>query len=247
MKKISLLLLAVVSFTQISCAQFNMNKAKKEAERLKKEAQKVLTQNTPLTTDEVARGLKEALSVGSNNAGATASKVDAYYKNPSLFIPFPPEAAKVASTLRNLGLGSKVDEFEKSLNRAAELAAKEAAPIFLNAVKSMSINDAMGILKGANDAATSYLKKTTNAQLVQKFNPIVSNALQKVSATKYWSDIITTYNKVPGVTKMNPSLTDYATGKSIDGLFVLVAGEELKIRQDPAARVTDLLKKVFKK
>ncbi len=250
MKKIIFAAVAVcVISVQGASAQFNMSKAKKEAERIAREAQKAMKNGTTpsLTNDEVIKGLKEALTIGSQNSAGLASKVDAYYKNPKLFIPFPPEAVKVATKLREIGLGSKVDEFEKSLNRAAELAAKSAAPVFVNAVKNMSITDGLKILKGNNDAATVYLKANTSTELTTKFSPIVNDALATVSATKYWSDIINTYNKIPGIAKMNPDLGKYATGKAIDGLFTLVTAEELKIRTDPAARVTDILKKVFKK
>ena len=132
-----------------------------------------------------------------------------------------------------------------SLNRGAELAAKEAKPIFVNAITSMSINDAWGILKGDNDAATIYLKETTSDQLYEKFSPVISTSLDKVNATKYYSDLVNAYNKIPFVDKVNPDLNDYATRKAIDGLFILVAEEELKIREDPIARTSDLLKRVF--
>jgi hypothetical protein len=238
MKKlfIPLLILIMVSFN--SCAQLNWGNVKKEAE-------KVYNQNKPLTNDEIIKGLKEALTIGSKNSSTLASKVDAYYKNPKLFIPFPPEAAKIEKTLRDFGQGKLVDDFIKTLNRAAEEAAKESAPIFVDAVKKMTINDGLKILNGADNAATSYLKTNTNTQLNAKFKPVIEKALSKVNATKYWKDIITYYNKIPTVQKMNPDLPAYATDKAIDGLFVLVANEELKIRKDPAARVTEILRKVF--
>lgn len=219
-----------------------------DLDKIKKEATKVLTETTkgsPLSNDEVVKGLREALSIGSQNAGKSASKVDAYYKNPQLFIPFPPDAQKVANKLRELGFGKKVDQFVVTLNRAAEKAAVDAAPIFVTAVKSMSISDGVAIVKGADNAATEFLRKNTNTQLNTQFKPVISNALAQTSATKYWTEIISIYNKVPGVTKMNPDLAAYTTQKAINGLFVLVAAEELKIRKDPAARVTDILKKVF--
>ena len=131
------------------------------------------------------------------------------------------------------------------LNRAAELAAKDAAPIFVNAIKSMSIADGFTILNGANNAASTYLKDKTNAELTAKFKPIVASALKKVAITKYWNPLVTTYNKVPGAKKQNPNLEAYVTQRAIEGLFKLVADEELKIRKDPASRVSDLLKKVF--
>ncbi len=218
-------------------------------DKLKSEGTKILNQGTgsKLTNDEIIKGLKEALTIGSNNASSLVSKVDGYYKNPQLYIPFPPEAKKVQETLIKYGQNKLVNDFVMTLNRAAEEAAKEAAPIFVAAVKNMTIKDGLNILNGSNDAATSYLKTNTQAELLKKFRPVIERALSKVNATKYWSNVMDTYNKIPGVQKMNPDLAGYATQKAIDGLFIMVAKEELKIRQDPAARVTDILKKVFGK
>lgn len=216
---------------------------------IKNTANTVLGGNKPSTTalsnDEVVRGLKEALTVGTNHSTAFASKVDGFYKNPALFIPFPPEAKKVKEYATRIGMKPQVDKFEMTLNRAAEEAAKNAAPVFINAIKSMSISDGFAILKGANDAATQYLKNKTTAELTQKFRPIVQQAIDKVQLTKYWKPIITNYNKVPLVQKQNPDLTSYVTDRAIQGLFKLIADEELKIRKDPVAQITDLLKKVF--
>lgn len=244
MKKITFSVLALVITITTSCtSQIDFNKIKKQGTEILNGA----TGSTALSNADIIAGLKEALNVGSKNAGSLASKVDAYYKNPALFIPFPPEAKKIQETLVNIGQKKLVDDFTLTVNRAAEDAAKEAAPIFINAVKAMSINDGLSILNGSNDAATKYLKANTQAELLKKFKPIIENSLSKVNATKYWETIITTYNKVPLVTKMNPDLAGYTTQKAIDGLFILVANEELKIRQDPAARVSDILKKVFGK
>lgn len=241
MKKIlvAMLLIGIVSTSCNSQIDFN---------KLKKQGTEVLggvSGNTALTNADIIAGLKEALTVGSKNAGGLASKVDAYYKNPALYIPFPPEAKKVQETLINLGQTKLVNDFTLTVNRAAEDAAKEAAPIFINAVKAMTIKDGLNILNGTNDAATNFLKANTQAELLRKFRPIIEKSLSKVNATKYWETIITTYNKVPLVTKMNPDLAGYTTQKAIDGLFILVAKEELNIRQNPAARVSDILKKVF--
>lgn len=198
-----------------------------------------------LTTDEVARGLKEALINGISKGSDKASSVDGYFLNPQIKIPFPPEAKKMENTLRDIGLGGEVDKFIKTLNRGAEEAAKEAKPIFVAAIKSMTIEDAWGILKGEQNAATQYLKRTTSGELTRKFQPIIHNALQKVNATKYYGDLAARYNKIPLVKKVNPELEAYATEKAIDGLFLLIAEEEANIRANPLARTTDLLKKVF--
>jgi hypothetical protein len=199
----------------------------------------------PLSNDEVVRGLKDALTVGTNNSTGLASKLDGYYKNPKLFIPFPKEAKDVKDKVDALGMKSQTDKFVMNLNRAAEEAAKSAAPVFLSAVKGMTITDGFAILKGGDNAATTYLKNKTTDQLKQQFTPIVKAALDKVQITKYWNPIIKKYNKIPMVKKQNPDLTAYVTDRAIAGLFVLLAEEELKIRKDPAARITDILQKVF--
>ena len=144
-------------------------------------------------------------------------------------------------------MGSKVDEAILSINRAAEDAGKEAKPIFVSAIKNMSIKDAVNIVKGDNNAATMYLKQTSSGELNTKFQPVIKASLDKVNATRYWEDLIKAYNRIPMVQKMNPNLTQYVTGKAIDGLFLMVAKEELKIRKDPKAQTTALLKKVFGK
>ncbi|MEQ8416378.1 MAG: DUF4197 domain-containing protein [Imperialibacter sp.] len=198
------------------------------------------------TTEEVASGLKEALEKGITNGAKKASAVDGYFKNPAIKIPFPPDVRKVETKLRQLGMDKQVDQFIETLNRGAEEAAKQAAPIFVSAIKQMTINDAWNILKGDKDAATQYLQKTTTSQLEAKFKPVIQKALDKVNATKYYGDLVNTYNKIPLVDKVNPDLNDYATTLAIDGLFKLVAQEEANIRNNPGARTTELLKKVFK-
>ncbi|HYG18795.1 MAG TPA: DUF4197 domain-containing protein [Ohtaekwangia sp.] len=209
------------------------------------EVNKTMGKEQPLTTGEVAEGLKEALIKGTSMGSDQASNLDGYFKNPRIKIPLPPEIQKVESKLRQVGLGDEVDKFILTLNRGAEDAAKEAKPIFVNAIRQMTVQDAWGILKGNDDAATEYLKRTTSVSLREKFKPVIANSLRKVSATKYYSDIVTNYNKIPFVEKINPDLEDYATTKAMDGLFLLIADEEKKIREDPIARTTELLKKVF--
>lgn len=244
MKKVSVLVLSFL-LVSTSCKQLDMDKIKKSGTEILGTA--TGSTSGKLSNEDIIAGLKEALNVGSKNASGLASKVDAYYKNPALFIPFPPEAKKIQETLINLGQTKLVNDFTLTVNRAAEDAAKEAAPIFINAVKAMTIKDGLNILNGSTDAATKYLKTTTQAELLKKFRPVIEKSLSKVNATKYWETIITTYNKIPTVQKMNPDLAGYTTQKAIDGLFILVAKEELKIRQDPAARVTAILQKVFGK
>ncbi len=206
---------------------------------------KSLGAEKPLTTSEVAEGLREALIQGISKGSDRVSQTDGYFKNPEIKIPFPPDVKKVENTLRDIGLGSEVDRFILALNRGAEEAAKEAKPIFIQAIRSMTIDDAWAILKGDPDAATQYLRRTTSAQLREKFKPVIQNALNKVNATRYYSDLINRYNQIPFVDKINPNLDDYATDKAIDGLFLMIAKEEKLIREDPMARTTDLLKRVF--
>lgn len=200
---------------------------------------------TTITDQEAANGLKEALVQGATNGSDVLSVVNGYLGNPQVKIPFPPEAQKIESTLRNLGLNKMCDDVVNSVNHAAENAAIEAKAVLTNSIRQMTIADAMNILFGANDAATEYLKKTTTAELTTKFTPIIQSSLNKVGATKYWSDAINYYNKIPLVEDMNPDLTGYVTQKALDGLFLMIEQEELKIRQDPGARVADIVQKVF--
>lgn len=203
------------------------------------------TSSSALSQEEVGAGLKEALSNGVEKGVDQLSKPDGFYKDLAIKIPLPEEASKVETKLRSIGQGKKVDETIESINRAAEDATSEAKDIFVDAIKGMSINDAMSILNGEDNAATLFLDKSTRESLIVKFKPIIKTSLDKVGATKNWNTIFTNYNKLPMVKKINPDLVDYATSKAIDGLFIQIAKEELKIRQDPAARVSDLLKKVF--
>ena len=226
----------IISLPGCSKGQFDLGK-------IGKDINKAIGQNP--TNGEIISGLKEALTIGSRNSAASASKIDGYLKNPLIKIPFPPKAAKMEKQLRSLGMNKEVDEFILTINRAAEEAAKEAAPIFSDAVKSMTINDGVGILRGADTAATSYLRQKTSLSLENKFLPVVRSSIQKVNVTKYWNPLITAYNKIPFVETMNPNLEEYITKQGLQGLFFLISQEEMKIRKDPAARVTALLKKVF--
>ena len=200
-----------------------------------------------LTNDQVGAGLKEALTKGVTSGSNQASQLDGYYKNPLIKIDFPPDVDKVQQKLRQIGLGNEVDKFVLSLNRGAEEAAKEAKPIFVNAVKSMSMQDVWGILKGNDDAATQYLVRTTSGDLKNSFKPVMDRAMGKTKATEYYSDLVNTYNKIPFVDKVNSDLSGYATDKAVEGLFKLIAEEEMNIRKNPLARTTELLKKVFAK
>jgi hypothetical protein len=207
------------------------------------------TNNTPsLSNDEVIKGLKEALTVGIQNSVNVTGVTDGFLKNGEIRLPFPPDALKVKEKALSLGMQGQVDKFETTLNRAAEEAVKEALPIFKDAILNMSIQDGFGILKGGDGAATRFLKEKTTAGLTSAFLPKVKNATSKVQLTSYWNPIITKYNTVTALTggeKINPDLDAYVTQLAIEGLFKMVEKEENKIRKDPGARVTDLLRKVF--
>ncbi|MBL7764864.1 MAG: DUF4197 domain-containing protein [Chitinophagaceae bacterium] len=199
-----------------------------------------------LSNTEIVNGLKEALRVSSQNAAGILNKTNGFFGNQVIKILMPPEAKKIESTLRSFGFNKQCDNVILSLNRAAEDAAGKAVPIFINAITSMSINDGLSILRGGNNAATEFLKRTTTNALTNAFRPVIQNSLGKVGATKYWTDIFTIYNRLPITRqKVNTDLPSYVTERALNGLFVTVAQEEQNIRQNPGARVTDLLKKVF--
>lgn len=201
-----------------------------------------------LTNSEVIGGLKEALTVGITNATGLTSKTDGFLKNAEISIPWPEDALIVKQKAEEWGLSGQVDKIVTTLNRAAEEASKEAAPIFINAIKGMTISDGFSILNGGEGAATRFLKDKTTSQLKQAFSPKVDAAIQKVELTKYWEPVVTRYNQttiLTGKEKVNPDLNDYVLTKAIDGLFTMVEKEENQIRKDPVARVTDLLQKVF--
>ncbi|MBM3160784.1 MAG: DUF4197 domain-containing protein [Bacteroidetes bacterium] len=201
-----------------------------------------------LTNDEVIAGLREALQVGIKNSVNLTSVENGFFNNNEIRLPFPPDAQKVKDKALDLKLNNQVEIFEKTLNRAAEEATKEALPIFADAIKSMSVKDGFSILNGGDGAATKFLKDNTSSKLVTAFSPIVKRATSEVKLTSYWNPIITKYNNAMTLTggqKLNPDLDAYVTQKAIDGLFVMVSKEENKIRKDPAARVTELLSKVF--
>ena len=198
------------------------------------------------TKDEVAKGLREALVVGADKATESASAKDGFYANKVIRIPFPAEAEKMKKTLQKAGMQSQITDFEKSINSAAELATKQVLVIFVDAITTMSIQDVFQILKGENTAATSYLKKQTNAQLYNKIKPIAKKAIQQVEVTKYWNPLVKTYISIPFTKEVKPDLEDYVTNKTIDGIFVLIANQEKEIRNNPKARISAILQKVFK-
>jgi hypothetical protein len=198
-----------------------------------------------LSEDEIINGLKQALEVGTNNAVATVSRTDGYLKNPEIRIPLPENLMKAEKLLRATGFGNQIDEFELSMNRAAERAAPEAKTIFLDAVKQMSFTDARQILDGPDDAATQYFQGKTSGRLQEIFKPITRQAMSEVGVTRYYHSLDDKIKTIPFADQMSFDLDQYVTDKALNGLYLTLAEEEKKIRQDPAARVTDLLKKVF--
>lgn len=204
--------------------------------------------STGLSSTEVANGLKEALNIGVTKGAEKLSAVDGFFKDAAIKILMPAEAQKVIDVVSKVPGGQKmIDDAILSMNRAAEDAAKSAAPIFVTAIKNMSINDAFAILKGGDSAATTYLRNQTTKPLTEAFRPAIEQSLAKVNATQYWNAVFSTYNKVPFAKKINPDLTGYVTDKALAGMFYQVAQEEQKIRKNPVAQTTDLLKKVFGK
>lgn len=199
----------------------------------------------PLTQQEVSAALRDALARGISRGAAQAASKDGYYGNARLRIPFPPELKRVEQAFRDVGLGTEVDRFVLQLNRSAEQAAAKAKPIFIDAITSMTIGDAFDILNGPPDAATRYLERTTGELLQAEFRPVIGDALDETSATRYFDDLIRAYNKLPFTRRVDPDLEGYATDGAIEGLFVLIADEEARIRADPGARTTRLLRRVF--
>ena len=198
-----------------------------------------------LSQAEIGSGLKEALNNGITKQVSKLTATDGFYRNEAVKIFLPEELKVVDKKLRQIGLSKLADEGLKVINRAAEDAVKEATPIFVDAVKQMSFNDAKNILLGNDSSATNYLQNTTSTSLQAKFTPVIQNSYTRVGADKIWSEIITKYNSLPLVKKVNPNLTEYTTSKAMEGVFKMIAVEEKDIRTNLSSRSSDLLKKVF--
>jgi hypothetical protein len=237
MKKLLIILLCLPLFIQAQ----SWKDLKKAAEKVNKE----LINKIPFSEEEAANALKETLDKGIKKGVSVLSIKDGYFANPKVKIPFPKNATKVADKLKQLGMQKQVDEVVLSINRAAEDAAISAKAIFANAIKKMSIKDAIDIVKGNKTAGTDYLNRNTNSAVVNAFKPIIKSSLDKVNATKHWENIMTTYNKIPFAEKVNPELETYVTEKAISGLFFMLAQQEIAIRENPKERTSALLKKVF--
>jgi hypothetical protein len=236
MKKVFTLMICSLGLLSACSSQGFLSKAK----------ELVSGNKSTLGNDDIVAGLKEALVVGSQKGSNLLAQPNGFFANAAVKILLPPEAQKVEKTLRSVGLGKQVDDAILSMNRAAEDACKSAAPIFADAIKGMSFQDALGILKGSDTAATAYLRNRTTSPLTEAFRPVIESSLQKVDATKYWNTLITSYNKIPLIKeKLNPDLSAYVTERALSGIFFQVAQEEKSIRKDPLARTSDILKKVF--
>jgi len=220
-------------------------KAMAQSGNILKQAQESMGLGGGLSEGKIIDGLKQALEVGTAKAVDLVSKTDGYYKNPQIKIPLPESVQKAEKILRTAGLGAQMDAFDLSMNRAAEQAAPEAKALFLGAVKEMSFDDAKKILNGPSDAATQYLRGKTGSQLAEKFKPIVHNAMAQVGVTKTYQDLEAKVKGIPFGPNLSTDVDQHVTDKALDGLFTMLAEEEKKIRQDPAARGTDLLKEVF--
>jgi len=226
-------LLLITAFTFLGCAE------------MQQIVDQIPQTGSILSNADISNGLKEALNNGIDKQVSKLTKTDGFYKNEAVKILLPKELKTVDSKLRAIGLSSLADEGLKVLNRAAEDAVKEATPIFADAVKQMTFTDAKNILLGNDSAATNYLQKTTSTALYAKFNPIIKSSFSKVGADKVWNNIITKYNAIPLVTKINPDLTDYTTNEAMEGVFKMIAVEEKEIRTNLNARTSTVLQKVF--
>ena len=252
MKTFTLLFLSLVT-TAFCDAQGIIRKIKKGAPKDSSQSifnniGKIGTSGRNLSNTDIINGLKEALTIGTDSAAKKLSRPNGFFANAALKILMPEDAKKAEATLRKVGMGSLVDKAILSMNRAAEDAAGGISNIFVNAVKQMTITDGLKILQGNDFAATEYLKLNTTAQLIEKMRPVIETSLAKVNALSYWKDVFTAYNKFSFTSKpVNTDLSSYVTEKSMSGIFLAIGQEEQKIRRDPAAQVTGLLKKVFGK
>jgi hypothetical protein len=234
MKKIYLFLFTFILFASAD-AQSILNKAKNV----------ISGNNSQATEEEAGGGIKEALNKGITSAVSHLNKPDAFFKSEIYKVLLPPEAQKMEKTLRDIGLGNMADDAIEAINRGAEDAVGFATPIFVDAIKQMTVTDALKLVTGGKNSITEFFKSKTSARLKEAFLPVINTSLDKVNATKYYGDAVTSYNKVPFVKKMNPDLADHVADKTLFALFDRIGVEEANIRNNPAARTSDLLKKVF--
>ena len=233
MKQILLILLAV-NLTVISNAQSILDKAKK-----------TFSKNPNVTEEEAGFGVKEALNNGITSAVSFLNKPDAFFKSELYKVLLPPDAKKMEKTLRDIGMGKMADDAIEAINRGAEDAVGYATPIFVDAIKQMTVTDALKLVTGGKNSITEFFREKTSAKLKAAFMPAIEKSLEKTNATKYYGDAVNRYNKVPFAKKMEPDLSDYVAERTLFALFDRIGVEETNIRSNPAARTSDLLKKVF--
>lgn len=230
MKKLLLLLVVAISFNSCDVIQ------------------QLPTGTSGVSESEAGQGIRQALNQGTAKAISSLNITDGFFKSELYKILLPPEAVKIENTMRTLGLGSLVDKAILSVNRGAEDAVGYAKPIFVDAIREMSITDALDIIRGGDTSATHYFRMKTTAKLTNAFKPVIKSSLDRVEATKYYGDIVNRYNSLPTTfNQLNPDLTSYVTERATDALFNMIAKEEKNIRENPLARTTDILRKVFGK
>lgn len=239
MKKVLLILTAQVVLISSGFAQFG-NVLRKA------ESSVGINNGGGISQNDAANAIKEALTNGIKKGVTQVSATDGYFANAAIKVLMPPEAKKVEDAVRSAGQGALVDKLILQMNRGAEQAAPKAEKIFVDAITHLNINDALSLVQSKDkDACTQFLKKTTTDALVTAFKPIIKTALDDVHATEAWNDVMNIYNRIPFVSRVNTDLPDYVTHKAIDGLFYTIAIEEAKIRKDPMAQASELIKKVF--
>jgi len=233
MKQFLLILLSVSLAVAVN-SQSILDKVKKK-----------LNTNSGVTEEEAGRGVKEALNNGIGSAVSFLNKPDAFFKNELYKVLLPPDAKKMEKTLRDMGMGKMCDDAIEAINRGAEDAVGYATPIFVDAIKQMTVTDALKLVTGGKNSITEFFRSKTSAKLKEAFMPVINKSLEKTNATKYYGDAVTRYNKIPLVKKMNPDMADYVADRTLFALFDRIAVEEVNIRSNPAARTSELLKKVF--
>ncbi len=233
MKKITLL---AIGMFFASCDQLN---------QVAQQLPQIMQQGGALTQGDIGNGLRQALNNGISHQVSKLTSTDGFYRNELVKIMLPKELQVVDNTLRKIGLSSLADEGLKAINRTAEDAVKTATPVFIDAVKQITFDDAKNILLGSDNSATTYLQNKTKEQLYQKFNPVIKKSFSKVGADKIWTNLINKYNSIPFINKVNPDLTDYVTNEALKGVFTMIEKEEKGIRNNVMMRNTDLLKRVF--
>jgi len=233
-KSISLLLSLPILAFLISCQSVDL-----------KQINDQILNSQPLDNKTIIAGLKQALEIGTKNSVKQSSQIGGFSNNELIKITTPQQLQKLSNTLNKLGMGSFVERFELQMNRAAETASKEATQVFINSISKMSLKDGLNILRGSDDAATQFFKQVSSQELSQKFRPIITRSMTKIGFYNDYKKLLSTYDAIPFTSKPDLNIENYILEETLGGLFFLVAKEEKKIRQNPNARVTELLQRVF--